>query len=401
MLFNLHRRAFAQPETLPFEVVERKGLGHPDTLCDAIAEKTSTLYNKYCLENFGRAAHHWFDKVILLGGESLVEFSRGEMQRPYKLLLIGKAALAVGATKIPLDEIFRAAAAAVLTSTLRNFDPARHLETEVLISDFRGPGQKPSRYRPASLTDLISTDDRKRVSNDCNLCVGFAPFSTLENIVLATEQHLNSVEFRERNIDTGSDIKVVGMRHGSALSLTVNLPFIADHIPSRAHYLKRLDEMTAYTRDYITTKFDAEVSVTLNPESSSGRSYLTVTGSVADTGDVGVVGRGNRSTGLITPMRPMTIEAAAGKNPLDHTGKIYSVIASELATRLSSDYSSPSTVFITTFKEAPLEDPASVEIFLDLPQQHPGTKVEKMTRELLADAYKLNQQSAASPLVLW
>ena len=36
-----------------FEVVERKGIGHPDTLCDTIAEKVSQAYSQYCLEHYG------------------------------------------------------------------------------------------------------------------------------------------------------------------------------------------------------------------------------------------------------------------------------------------------------------------------------------------------------------
>ncbi len=45
--------------------------------------------------------------------------------------------------------------------------------------------------------------------------------------------------------------------------------------------------------------------------------FLTVTGTSAEMGDDGSVGRGNRCNGLITPNRPMSMEATSGKNPID------------------------------------------------------------------------------------
>jgi S-adenosylmethionine synthetase len=52
-------------------------------------------------------------------------------------------------------------------------------------------------------------------------------------------------------------------------------------------------------------------------------------------GDDGETGRGNRANGLITPSRPMSLEAAAGKNPVNHTGKIYNVLAANIAAKAS------------------------------------------------------------------
>ena len=59
--------------------------------------------------------------------------------------------------------------------------------------------------------------------------------------------------------------------------------------------------------------------------------YLTVTGLSMENGDDGSVGRGNRVTGLITPYRPMSMEAAAGKNPVTHVGKLYNVLSNLIA----------------------------------------------------------------------
>jgi S-adenosylmethionine synthetase len=56
-----------------------------------------------------------------------------------------------------------------------------------------------------------------------------------------------------------------------------------------------------------------------------------VTGTSIEMGDDGATGRGNRGNGLITPGRPMTMEAIAGKNPISHVGKIYNVLAERMA----------------------------------------------------------------------
>jgi S-adenosylmethionine synthetase len=83
---------------------------------------------------------------------------------------------------------------------------------------------------------------------------------------------------------------------------------------------------------------------------------------VADTGDVGVVGRGNRINGLITPMRSMSIEAPAGKNPLDHTGKLYGVLAHQLAQEIGEALGLPVDTHIFTSKEARLDQPDEVVV---------------------------------------
>jgi S-adenosylmethionine synthetase len=59
--------------------------------------------------------------------------------------------------------------------------------------------------------------------------------------------------------------------------------------------------------------------------------YLTVTGTSAEMGDDGSVGRGNRANGLITPCRPMSMEATSGKNPINHVGKIYNILSNRIA----------------------------------------------------------------------
>jgi S-adenosylmethionine synthetase len=62
--------------------------------------------------------------------------------------------------------------------------------------------------------------------------------------------------------------------------------------------------------------------------------YLSVLGTSAEDADSGEVGRGNQVNGLIALNRPRGSEAAAGKNPVSHVGKIYNVLTHLLAARI-------------------------------------------------------------------
>jgi S-adenosylmethionine synthetase len=59
--------------------------------------------------------------------------------------------------------------------------------------------------------------------------------------------------------------------------------------------------------------------------------YLTLTGTSAEDADSGQVGRGNRVNGVVSLNRPIGTEAAAGKNPVSHVGKIYTLLAHSMA----------------------------------------------------------------------
>ena len=83
-----------------------------------------------------------------------------------------------------------------------------------------------------------------------------------------------------------------------------------------------------------STKRKVVVHLNTGDDIKKGASYLTVTGTSAEMGDDGSVGRGNRCNGLITPNRPMSMEATSGKNPINHIGKIYNLLSTQIATGL-------------------------------------------------------------------
>jgi S-adenosylmethionine synthetase len=100
----------------------------------------------------------------------------------------------------------------------------------------------------------------------------------------------------------------------------------------------------------------------------AGRLYLTVTGTSAEAGDDGQTGRGNRVGGLITPCRPMTLEAAAGKNVVSHVGKSYSIVAFQIARELVAkcpDVSEATCILVSRIG-LPVDRPQVVELQIQI-----------------------------------
>jgi S-adenosylmethionine synthetase len=314
----------ASPAEAPVEVVERKGLGHPDTICDAVAEHVSAALCRAYLQRFGAILHHNVDKILLAAGGSRPAFGGGEITHPLGLYLGGRATADFGGAKVPVDEIAVEAARELLRRRLPYLDPQRDLQIVSLIH----PGS-------VDLARLFArpTGGGAPPANDTSIGVGFAPLTPLERAVLAVERALNAPETKRAHPEIGADIKVMGVRSAARLHLTISCAFIGRHVADLTDYLAKkagvagLAEAAARSASGLA----AAVEVNAGDDPDRGDVYLTVTGTSAEAGDDGEVGRGNRANGLITPYRPMTLEAAAGKNPVNHVGKLYAVVAGWIA----------------------------------------------------------------------
>ena len=386
-----------------FELVERKGVGHPDTICDAIAERASSDYSKYCIETFGKPAHHWFDKVMLIGGEADVDYGIGKITKPYKVIFAGKVSYHVGTKRIPVEDILYKSAVCVLEEVLTGFDAKCHLVVVNELVDYQGSGRGTSRYQPSSVEALPSLNNPELVSNDSNLLSAYAPLTTLESLVLLVERFVNGKDFKMRNPDTGWDVKVLGNRFLDHYELLLNMPFLAKDIHSMEEYLQRKQDVYDEITKFISEKFDIKVHLMMNATDRNGRPYLTALGSVADTGDVGVVGRGNRMNGLITPMRPMSIEAPAGKNPIDHTGKIYGVVANEIAYEVYKAIKMPVEVYIFTAKESRLNntDRVIVKVINFTDEEREKKIIEQIVKEQFDNIGHVSEKIIYDRIVMW
>jgi S-adenosylmethionine synthetase len=305
------------------EVVERKGIGHPDTICDALAETLSRALGREYLARFGEILHHNVDKALLCAGRASPAFGGGRVDAPIDIYLGGRAAAHVGRDRLPIQDIAVESARTWLRENLHALDADRHVRIHPVL-------------RPGS-QDLQHLFQRKGgaapLANDTSIGVGYAPLSPLEQLVLTVERRINAPSTDARSSAWGEDVKVLGVRIGSDVELTVSCAMVGASVKNLDEYLaakaaiESLVIKTAASLGFPSCR----VSVNAGDDVVAGQIYLTVTGTSAESGDDGQVGRGNRVNGLITPGRPMSLEAAAGKNPVTHVGKLYNVAAGEIA----------------------------------------------------------------------
>ena len=313
------------------EIVERKGLGHPDTICDALAESISLALSRHYRERFGFILHHNVDKILLCGGTALPAFGGGEVTAPIEVYLAGRATHEFRGQSIAVDDIAEQAVRSWFAANLHALDNERHVRVHSHIR----PGS-------ADLVELFLRQQREGalLANDTSIGVGYAPLTPLESSVYHVEKHLNSPSFKNAHPALGEDIKVMGVRHEQTMDLTVACAMIGHHLADLHDYLhlKADIERTAWgiARRY-AAGHGVELSVNTADDPEHDSVYLTVTGTSAESGDDGEAGRGNRVNGLITPYRLMTMESVAGKNPVTHVGKIYNIAAGLIAEALVAE----------------------------------------------------------------
>ena len=304
------------------EIVERKGIGHPDSICDGVAESVSRALSRAYLDRVGTVLHYNTDETQLVAGTAAPAFGGGELVEPIYLLLVGRATTEYNGTRIPTGRIALNAAREYLAESV----PELEFGTDIIVDEKLGEGS-------GDLQEVFGEAGATvPMANDTSFGVGHAPFTETERIVLEAERRLNT-EYALDNPVVGPDVKIMGKREGDRISLTVAAAMIDRHVGDLEEY----DDAVAGVREYVTTLAEShterEIDVHVNTadDYDAGAIYLTCTGTSAEQGDDGSVGRGNRANGLITPNRSMSMEAASGKNPVNHIGKIYNLLSGEIA----------------------------------------------------------------------
>lgn len=300
-------------EDYPVEIVERKGIGHPDSLCDGIAERISVEYTKWCIDNYGSPLHHNFDKVQLVAGDVEVGYGHAQLLTPIRIQIAGRGTpVTPDGRKVPMDTIAIEAAKTHIRDTMKYLDPDLHC----VIDCYAGRGSNELMHAVQEIT-----------ANDTSFGVAHWPRSGLEASVYETAQYINYDLLNEYPL--GEDVKVMGARMDGEILLTCAIPFIAREVKDAAAYTN-IKAGVQQAVEAFAKKVDPRVTrVYINTADEDGTDnvYLTLTGTSAEMGDDGSVGRGNRVTGVIAPFRSASLEAAAGKNPISHVGKLYNVLA--------------------------------------------------------------------------
>lgn len=336
------------------EIVERKGLGHPDYICDAVMDQISIRLSKIYLEKAGAILHHNVDKSLLVAGKTEPRFGGGIVKQPMLFVFGDRATSKINGEEINVSEIAVNVAKEWFRKNMRFVDPEKHVKYQVELK----PGS-------VGLVDIFKRKGRFLGANDTSAAVGYAPMTTTEKVVRKTEQFLNLTEFKQRFPESGEDIKVMGYRNNNHLHLTVSIAFVDRYINNEEDYFDKKAKILEETKKFVmaNTDFD-DVDVQLNTLDVHGRGlggmYLTVLGTSADSGDSGEVGRGNRVNGLISLNRPFCSEAAAGKNPVSHVGKIYNVLTYKIARDVYEQVPEVEEVYIWLLSKigTPIDHPA-------------------------------------------
>lgn len=345
------------------EIVERKGTGHPDQICDSVMEAISVALCREYQARCGTILHHNIDKGLLVAGRVEKHFGGGRVLQPMELIIGDRAAFHANGVEIPVAEIAVAAARDWLRKHLRGIDAEHHLHYRVALA----PGS-------AELTDIFARPGALRAANDTSAAVGYFPLSPTERAVLGLEHFLNGAAFKKRFPQTGEDVKVMGARTGHDLELTVAMPLLARLVASEDDYFAVKAAVLAALGEYAEGLEDFR-RVTLHynsldvPGRGLGGVYLSLLGTSAEDADSGQVGRGNRVNGLIALNRPLGTEAAAGKNPVSHVGKIYNVLAHQLAREIYERIEGVKEVYVLLLSRigAPVDQPqlASAQLLLE------------------------------------
>lgn len=375
------------------ELVERKGLGHPDYIADSASEQASIMLSRYYLENYGVILHHNLDKTLLVGGQANPRFGGGELLHPIYILVSGRATTEVfkGGTSepVPVGKIIVEAVKNWVRNNFRFLDPNVHV-----IVDYRvGKGS-------VDLVKVFEMGKTVPLANDTSLGVSYAPLSNLEKLVYNCERMLNSKDFKSKIPELGEDVKVMGLRIDNRIVLTIAAAMISSLLDDVDHYISVKEQVRDKVLDLaskLTPTYDVEVHVNTADKPEENVVYLTVTGTSAEHGDDGATGRGNRVNGLITPSRPMSLEAAAGKNPVSHVGKIYNVLAKMIADK-SAELPGVKEVYVELLSQIgrPIDDPliANIKVVPDGGSLKGSVKreIEAITEEMLSKVTTLTEK---------
>lgn len=328
------------------EIVERKGLGHPDTLADGISETISNEYSKFCLDNFGAILHHNVDKTMLIGGQfRSTSFGESKMLEPIKIVLNGRMSTSFGDKEIDIKKIQEDAVKMYLFERI----PLLKTEDLLFIHHTNNFARYHEWFHPKSLDDLPELKDL--YAADTSISVGYWPLTPVERLTLLLEQHINGVHKNPKFNYLGFDIKVMAIRTGNNITVTIASPFISKLTPSPEYYFEKKKKLTKELLEYAYSemghKYSIDIDINTQEKAAFApkRVYMLAIGSCIEAGEEGVVGRGNQTNGLISTFRPHSMEAAFGKNPVYHSGKVYGFMTRELAKSISEQFDCHCTVY--------------------------------------------------------
>jgi len=365
-----------QPTTDKIEIVERKGLGHPDTICDLVVDHLSIRLSQIYKKEFGAIPHFNIDKALLAAGNAENRFGGGKIIKPMLFVIGDRATEELGGKKINLKKIIKAEIYQFLK------EKYRFLNKKIFII------QNEIKPASSSLADIFTRGGKVMPSNDTSALVGYAPMTRLEIIVFNLERFINSFSFKKQFPETGEDVKIMGYREGEKIHLVLAIAFIDKFIKNDDDYFEKKKRISLAIEKFLKKNFPEKISFEINTLDQKSRGvsgcYLTVTGTSADSGDSGEVGRGNRVNGVIPLNRVAGSEASAGKNCVSHVGKIYNLLSFKIADEIYKNTGKKNNVWLVSKIGRPVNQPALISVSIEDLDNKVKEKVEEIIKKNFA-----------------
>lgn len=379
---------YMDPEKNKIEIVERKGVGHPDTLADALAEEVSRVYSQYCLDRYGAILHHNVDKLYIGAGWNINTFGSVTKIRPIKVIVNGRISDSCNGEKIDLKNMFSKTIKEYLGIVLPHLNVEEDLD--IIINPTQHTRVK-NWFSPKTIDDV--PDAKEVFANDTSVITTYYPYTICETLAVELERYFwtpNDRGYPEPNYkEIGQDIKVMVYRIDRKINVIVCMPVISTEISSREDYYAVIQDYQCRLNNIAKgickgTSYSVSVSINANYDNDNrGTLYILSLGTSAECGEEGLVGRGNSSKGIISTYRPSSVEAPAGKNPRYHTGRVLSFLGNKLSKEIYEQIGVKNQIVMLTRNKYTLVPP----YFMNISTEEPVDKkiIEKIVKQKFID----------------
>ena len=370
-MFTLDQE-YMNPEKNKIEIVERKGIGHPDTLADALAEELSRVYSQYCLDKYDAVLHHNLDKLYIGAGWNTNTFGSVTKIQPIKVVVNGRISDSCNGEKIDLENMFCNTIKEYLGTVLPHLNVKDDLDIIINSTQYTRVNHW---FSPRTVDDV--PDAKEAFANDTSVITTFYPYTICEMLAVELERYFwtpNDKGYPVPNYkEIGQDIKVMVDRIDKEINVIVCMPVISTEITSREDYYAVVQDYQCRLNDIakrICEGTSYSVSVIINASydnDNRGTLYILSLGTSAECGEEGLVGRGNSSRGVISTYRPNSVEAPAGKNPRYHAGRVLSFMGNRLSKAIYDQVGIKNQIVMLTRNKYSLVPPYFMNISTEQP----------------------------------
>lgn len=371
------------------EIVERKGIGHPDTLADKLAEECSKTYSKYCLENYGCILHHNIDKLYI--GAGLFKYEENEIKKYNNITirLNGRVSNTMNGKTIDLEKIF----VPVIKKYLKAIIPKLDVENDLdIVINCTQNTKRNYWFEPRNINDI--PDVKQVTAGDTALCVAHGGKSLCEKLAIDIERLFYEFDtdgyMNPKYEDIGQDIKIMISRIKYDIDITMCIPVLRGYYSDDDEYNYIIKKYTKIVKLYLEQvkkeNFKYNISVHINhKDDGTVDKYTLCLGSCIECGEEGIVGRGNNSQGIISMLRPHTVEASYGKNMRYHTGRAVDFMARRAVDRIYNELGIKCSLYALTRNRNSLFNP--YVFYLSVNKKVKCSEIKKIIKEEFSEEY--------------